>query len=200
MSFDKRIISVLNEFNPLAVAGQAIKSAENPGQGIADVIGGFKERGKEKEERLKQPFSLKNEPKANQKATVQAPIMGLSKPDKNGEVRAIALQPSSVLYGVVVQPPGQKYVINPQDGSYVIMLTDQNFQPSKEYVFARTEDAPYWQVFSRKVVEQNPNAFIKGADGCSGYLQIYTSTVKNDVSEPLRGWKDYEQHLAQQKK
>lgn len=206
---------------PSAV-GSFLNAAQNPAQGmsgaIRDVQGLIKSK-QEKTERLKgTTFSNQNPPKLNSIVVTKAPILGTSKLEKNPDyepdilkrkpkaspreienanreflpTKVVTLVSNSLVYAKITKQ------IDPKNSNYGVALTDENGRPSQKYVFAQTEDAPFWQIYdSTKTPEDDILVDEKGIP--MKLTAILTGPTKNDVSDPLKYWVDYKEYLNQNK-
>jgi hypothetical protein len=220
-NFDKRYNQLLNEVNfggiargvgnfakevvkqaPGAVAS-AVNAAQNPGEGIKNVIGGIKGKFEERKKLKEEPFSLKNPPKVGSIVITQDAIYGIieqEREDKNGnittELKITTKIPKATIFGKITSK------INPKDGTYGVALTDDKGNPSNKYVYAQTPDAPYWRIFDRKdALNMGHDKFFINKE--TGERMVLTSLIvgitKEDVDDNLRRWKDYNQYLNQAK-
>jgi hypothetical protein len=212
-NFDKRCNQLLNEITlggigkfakevvkqaPGAV-GSAINAAQNPGEGIKNVIGGIKGKFEEREKLKEEPFSLKNPPKLGSIVITKDTVYGIGETEnRKGELTSniITKIPNATIFGKITSK------INAKDGTYGVALTDDKGKPSNKYVYAQTPDAPYWRIFDRKdAMNMAFDGFFKNKE--TGERMVLSSIIvgitKEDVDDNLRRWKDYNQYLNQAK-
>jgi hypothetical protein len=205
-----------------AGVGSFLNAAKNPAQGIAgayrDAQGIIKSR-QEKTEKLKgTSFSNQNPPKLNSIIVTKAPILGTSKQENNPDyepdilkrkpnaapreienanrqflpTKVVTLIPNALVYAKVTKQ------LDPKNSTYGVALTDERGNPSQKYVFAQTEDSPFWQIYdTTKTPEDDVLVDEKGIP--MKLTAIMTGPTKNDVSDPLKYWVDYKEYLNQNK-
>lgn len=228
-NFDLRVNALLQENilgNIATGVGAALNAAKDPSQGIKTIASGISQLNANKEQLKSQSFSLKNQPKLNQIAVTIAPILGVGKAKPNPKFNpdpalandpenpktfpppVVTIMPNATVFGKVTKTMDSS-------GNYGIALTDEKGNPSQKYVFSQTEEAPYWQIYDKSKLpiqnikmEEEEGYFNEPDDGIVRdsnnnpmvLMAIMTGPAKEDVSEPLRYWRDYNTFLKQQKK
>ena len=202
--FDNRINSILEEAglfrNIASGVASGIEAAKNPSAGVKTIFNSLDTLSKLKQENMKQSFSLKNQPKLNQIVVTTAPIIGINKTTE------------FVIFGKITKAMDSS-------GNYGVALTDEKGNPSQKYVFAKTQEIPYWQVYDKTKLpnpvndlepENDPNNLFEepqgGGEG-EGETKdqeildaIVTGPAKVDVAPQLKLWRDYREYLNSQKK
>ena len=217
-NFDKRCNQLLNEITLGGIAkgvgkfakevvkqapgavGSAINAAQNPGEGIKNVIGGIKGKYQEYKENKKLPFSRKNPPKVGQIVQVEAGIHGIKPLNKGpNKFQTYEKVPGAVVIGQITQK------MDMATGLFGVGLRDQigpnKFDKSRKLVFDKTKDKNYWQVFDRA------NAFDPAYSGFlvdfrdplakSGIGGITVGALSTEVSPELKMWTDFKQFMDQ---
>jgi hypothetical protein len=205
------------------VVGSAIKTAENPAQGVGNALSdiqSFANKQKANEEKnIGMIFSKANPPRKGAIVITKSPILGTQTPKRNPyydpdiltrnpnatakqiqdasfeyyKPLIITLVPNQTIYGKVTQE------WNTKDSTYGVALTDEKGNPSQKYVFAQVEDAPYFQIFD---VNKLPDDMVLRDE--KGILMkltaIKTGPAAENVTDQLRNWVDYKQYIEREKK
>lgn len=205
-----------------SAVGSFLNAAKNPAQGLAgavrDVQGLMKDRQQNIEKLKGTTFSNQNPPKLNSIVITKAPILGTSKQEQNPDyepdilkrkpnaspreienanreflpTKVVTLVPNAFVYGKITKQ------LDPKNSTYGVALTDEKGNPSTKYVFAQTEQSPFWQVYdATKTPEDDILVDEKGIP--MKLTAIMTGPTRNDVSDPLKAWVDYKQYLNQSK-
>jgi hypothetical protein len=231
--FNKKVNEILNEGilgnianvanAGITAAGTALKTMENPAQGVSNLVGDLRSYSNrkdiEKEKNMGTVISKANPPKKGTIVVTKTPILGTETPKRNPYYdpdiltrnpnatpkqvqdasmefypsKIITLVPNQTIYGKITQEWNNK------DSTYGVALTDEKGNPSQKYVFAQVQDAPYFQIFDSsrlpdEIVLQDEKGILMKLTA------IKTGPAAENVSQPLRDWVDYKGYIEREKR
>lgn len=208
--------------NTLAGVGSALTAAQDPGKGLSNIAGVVQDISRKQEQNVEKlkgtPFTVQNPPKVGSIVATRAPIYGVTKQERNPNFEPEILKRKPNASPAEIQNANREFLptkvqtlipnamifakitkdIDPKTSTYGVALTDEKGNPSQQYVFAQTENAPYWQIYDATKTPEDD--ILVDEQGIPMKLTaIMTGMTKNDVSDPLKYWVDYKEYLNQNK-